>query len=117
MPIEMATCRSLNKLERKAHMSLHNTVEVMDEPGPAEAYTRDRFGKRHAVPFLAVFLLASAPAWAASKGTNVQVDSGDLEPFSLNRKTDPDDRFKFYEKDSTSVGFNENGDPSLNLLF
>jgi hypothetical protein len=47
----MTTHRSLNKLERKAHMSLHTLKEVGDEGEPAAspAFTHDRFGKKHSV--------------------------------------------------------------------
>lgn len=42
----MTTHRSLNKLEFKAHMSIHNLVEVVPEKKPQTGhYTRDRFGK------------------------------------------------------------------------
>ena len=48
----MTTHRSLNKLERKAHMSLHNIVEVTDAP-PSDTggFTRDRFGKKQSVSY------------------------------------------------------------------
>ena len=42
----MVTHRSLNKLERKAHMNIHNTIEVTDEDKTAKSFTRDRFGKK-----------------------------------------------------------------------
>ena len=42
----MATHRSRNKLERRAHMNIHNTVEVLNETPVAKNYTRDRFGKK-----------------------------------------------------------------------
>ena len=45
----MTTHRSLNKLERKAHMSLHNTLEVTGQECDELSYTRDRFGKKHSV--------------------------------------------------------------------
>ena len=43
----MATHRSLNKLEFKAHMSMHNFVEVPEEEVQGSNSTRDRFGKKH----------------------------------------------------------------------
>ena len=46
----MATHRSLNKLERKAHGSMHDTMEVTDEDKAAKSFTRDRFGKKQGVP-------------------------------------------------------------------
>ena len=46
----MATHRSLNKLEFKAHMSIHNIKEVTEtEVHEARNGTRDRFGKTHAL--------------------------------------------------------------------
>ena len=46
----MATIRSLNKLEFKAHMSIHNSAEVKEEEAhEAQQFTRDRFGKKHAL--------------------------------------------------------------------
>ena len=48
----MTTHRSLNKMERKAHMNIHDVKDVADDEAekPAKAnYTRDRFGKKHAV--------------------------------------------------------------------
>ena len=45
----MPTQRSLNKLERKAHMSVHNTVNVADDDKPGLRYTRDRFGKKQRI--------------------------------------------------------------------
>ena len=46
----MTTHRSLNKLEFKAHMSIHNIKEVAEaETHEAGNRTRDRFGKTHAL--------------------------------------------------------------------
>lgn len=48
----MATNRSLNKLERRAHQNIHVTVEVKDlapEPEGNAGSTRDRFGKKHLI--------------------------------------------------------------------
>ena len=49
----MASKRSLNKLERKAHMSIHNVVEVTENEclDKGLSYTRDRFGKKHKIDF------------------------------------------------------------------
>ena len=47
---QMTTHRSLTKLERKAHMSIHNKVEITDEITSEEkSLTRDRFGKKHKI--------------------------------------------------------------------
>ncbi len=45
----MATNRSLNKLEFKAHMSIHNKVAVPDGETHESNYTRDRFGRNHRI--------------------------------------------------------------------
>jgi len=45
----MVTRRSLNKLERKAHMSIHHTKEVKDGDESLSSFTKDRFGKKHKV--------------------------------------------------------------------
>ena len=45
----MTTRRSLNKLERKAHMNIHNTVEVTGDETDAKSFTTDRFGKKQIV--------------------------------------------------------------------
>ena len=45
----MVTHRSLNKLERKAHMNIHNTVEVTGNEMESKSFTRDRFGKKQSV--------------------------------------------------------------------
>ncbi len=49
----MTTHRSLNKLEKRAHLSLHAMVDVTgDELPDSGGFTRDRFGKRHPLPAL-----------------------------------------------------------------
>ena len=47
--MNMVTRRSLNKLERKAHMSIHNTKEVKSEEENLSSFTKDRFGKKHKI--------------------------------------------------------------------
>ena len=140
----MVTHRSLNKLERKAHTNIHNTVEVTGNEIDARCFTRDRFGKRQALQknddqknnvfvkryFAAVFLmglcfatpLAEAGEAAghsfSHKSTNVIVSSSDLEPFSLNEKTESKEkRLSFYSDDKANIDINENGDPNLNMHF
>lgn len=49
----MTTHRSLSKLERRAHQSLHTLVEIPDnneQEFVSGGATRDRFGKRHNIP-------------------------------------------------------------------
>ena len=44
----MSTHRSRNKMERKAHMNIHDTIEVVDGQSQETAsFTKDRFGKKH----------------------------------------------------------------------
>ena len=49
----MVTHRSRNKLERKAHMNIHDTIDVAQDEARklelASGGTRDRFGKNHVV--------------------------------------------------------------------
>ena len=45
----VTTHRSLNKLEFKAHMSIHNKVEVSEGETHEASHTRDRFGKKHRI--------------------------------------------------------------------
>ena len=49
--ISMVTIRSRSKLERKAHMNIHDTLEVAEERTAYASYTRDRFGKSHEISF------------------------------------------------------------------
>ena len=44
----MTTTRSRNKMERRAHMNIHDTIEVV-ESDIKEPNTRDRFGKSHRI--------------------------------------------------------------------
>ena len=50
-----------------------------------------------------------------SKGPNVQVDSRDIAAFSTVNKKDKEERLSFYRDDSTSVGFNDDGEPNVNM--
>ena len=55
---------------------------------------------------------------AERKSTNVKVDSSDLEPFSINEKTEPKEkRVTFYSDQNSAVDVNENGEPNLNMRF
>ena len=52
------------------------------------------------------------------KSTNVTVESSQLEPFSINEKTEPKEkRAVFYSDQNSSVDINENGEPNLNMRF
>ena len=80
--------------------------------------------KRDVLSLLLMFALsaasAAAPAQASgSKNTNITVDTAETGLISLNKKTskDPDERATFYEDESTTVGFNEQGDPAVGMRF
>ena len=49
----MPTHRSRNKMERKAHMNIHDVIDVADDQAKKNnslsRYTKDRFGKKHEV--------------------------------------------------------------------
>ena len=52
------------------------------------------------------------------KNTRLTVASSDLEPFSLNEKTEPKNkRAVFYSDQNSSVDINEDGEPNLNMRF
>ena len=141
----MTTHRSLNKLEFKAHMSIHNFTEVKDEEThESQQFTRDRFGKKHALSSqdgsvrvgkvkktLALILLAfglNGLVWADSgvstkkSHTNIQVSSADLDPYSLDDKLNrmrhsKEEKVVFYKEGSSSLEMNEDGDPALSTVF
>ncbi len=131
----MATHRSLNKLEFKAHMSIHSFVEVPDgELHESADFTRDRLGKKHllkdesgqprvgnlrkkaVIAALVLMFLGVGPVHA--KGPNTQVSSGDPEVRSASEwMNDKDPKPTFYESGSTRVGFNDDGDPNVSTRF
>ena len=140
----MATHRSLNKLEFKAHMSIHNVREVEDGETHESNATRDRFGKKHplsdrdgtprirrrptrpaAIAVLASLLCLSAQAGGGStipsttRNTDVRVETEGLDENSwLNKKLNqPQERFGIAVDESTSLEVNEDGDPNLNMRF
>ncbi len=142
----MATHRSLNKLEFKAHMSIHNFVEVPEgETHESRAYTRDRLGKKHLLAdengdarvgnlrkktaaALLFLCLAAGTAFAETiqsesgyvkkKGPNVSVSSGDAEVHSVsNWMNDNDPKPTFYQNGSTAASFNDDGEPNVSTRF
>ena len=144
----MSTNRSLNKLEFKAHMSIHNMVPVSEEETHESSnYTRDRFQKKHricnedgtlrlkrgrktlaALLFLSVLPVLSAPGVSADQeaapkrrsNTNISVDSEDLGDKDFNSRLGvymDDDKFGIPVSDSSTLGFNEDGDPNLSMRY
>lgn len=151
----MATHRSLNKLEFRAHMSIHNFKDV--EEGEVHEFsrsTRDRFGKTHrlnnedgssrlrrskntailitllslssffttAVSFAGDAAssegLSASDSLSARSNTNIRVETEGLDAHSwLNQKGEPEEKFGIPLNDSSAVGFNEDGDPSMSTRF
>jgi hypothetical protein len=136
----MTTHRSLNKLERRSYMNIHNVAEVTDSEKPRETRTtRDRFGKVHGIPggpaakrgkmftkpvlsvFLAsfAFLSMSVPSLSAAeirKGPNVTVDSSELELFGPAPEKESD-RFVFYEDEKMVFGINDDAQADVGMPF
>ena len=141
----MPTHRSLNKLEFKAHMSIHNFTEVSEaETHEARNSTRDRFGKSHALSnedgssrvtvrkrnlkilvmsaLLGSFFQASAfteEAPVSRRNTDVQVGSESIDTNEwLDQKLNkPEDKFGIPIDRNTSLGFNDDGDPNVGMRF
>ena len=140
----MTTHRSLNKLEFKAHMSIHNFTDVQEEAFEGLHFTRDRFGKSHTLSeadgqyrffrafrkssvitagFLMLHAALAFDVFAASTeapaGPNVRVESGDVDDLWSSRSTAGEEVSvgSLAVSDSTSVGLNENGDPSVLMRF
>ena len=54
----------------------------------------------------------------AAKGPHVTVNSADLEPFSLDKKTEPREKKPvLYHDDNVALDFNDNSEPNLNMRF
>lgn len=141
----MATHRSLNKLEFKAHMSIHNMVDVPENESHDTNYTRDRFGKRHrlkdedgasrirtvrraqilwvvcVMAAATFYLTAMGPAFAdpaPKSSTDIQVVSGDIdELWGRDTEDIQDEEFTLIKNGDTALGFNEDGDPALTTRF
>lgn len=130
----MTTHRSLNKLEYKAHMSIHNTAEVASAENEMHesAFTRDRLGRRHKLfegdgtsrifkpaALSALFLfLAAGVCFAVPE--NIQVTSDEVDSKDFNERLgmhEREERFAFYRDGDSSVGINDNGDPNVAMRF
>ena len=142
----MPTHRSLNKLEFKAHMSIHNSTVVPDEElHESTAFTRDRLGKKHllvdetgtprisdlrkktAAALIALALAGAVPSFAAegsdrvfvkTKGPNTQISSTDPEVSSVESWMNAsEEKPVLYKDGNTAVGFNNDGDPNVSTRF
>lgn len=71
---------------------------------------------KRSVNILFLLSLAAAglagPAWAASRSTNVTVDTREAGLISLNEKDQKpaDELLEFYKDDESGVGFNDSGE-------
>ena len=115
-------------------MSLHNTVEVLDDAGKGaqtQPYTRDRFGKKHSVEnvlnkkvlvssLFLIFLTSAAGFAEGLRNTNISVDSSEIGPISINEKikTKQDKGKQSLQLDeNVALGFNDDGDPNVGMRF
>ena len=139
----VTTHRSLNKLEFKAHMSIHNKVEVSEGEAHDVNYTRDRFGRKQRVSgpdgitrirdrkkVIFLFLVTAFAgmlsmekcAYSGEKphrSTDVKVESSSVDEAFLNQKIDnaPEEKLTVYKDGDKSVSLNEDGDPNMSLRF
>ena len=137
----MATHRSLNKLEFKAHMNIHNLVDVPDGETHDSNFTRDRFGKSHRLQdedgtfrirrsskklkiliWAAVLSSTACPYVRAEelravRHTDIKVESGSFDDLLFDQKPDPEEKFGLSVDESTAIGINEDGDPNLSMKF
>jgi hypothetical protein len=133
--LPMTTHRSLNKLEFKAHMSIHNMTEVSESSGielEAQNWTRDRFQKVHFVSdelgnsrlwrpkatALALLLMLMASSAFATPNTDVTVESETFEKRVLGYELEPEDEpITFYRDGDTSLILNDDVQPQMNMEF
>ena len=73
---------------------------------------------KRTVAFLipAFLLFGFSSAWAAPKGTNISVDSSQLEPFGPS-KNDKEGRLTFYRDENVAVDVNDDAEPNMNMQF
>ncbi len=123
-------------------MSIHNMVDVPEGESHETNYTRDRFGRTHRLTnqdgtprigtkrsvavLIFLFLVSIAGPFAHAEddrrnrqlGPNVQMTSEEIGS-AWDRLSDreKEDEFSLLKNGDTSLGFNENGDPSLSTRF
>ncbi len=61
-------------------------------------------------------MLAVCVEDAYARPINMTVDSSQIDPFSLTKKPEPDERLEFY-RDGEMVSYNENGEPNIGRRF
>jgi hypothetical protein len=75
---------------------------------------------------LGIFMIASKTGWTDAdpsapsqpkKGPNFTVSSDELEPFSIDKKTDPDEKPVLYSDGNMAVGFNDDAQPNVGYRF
>ena len=137
----MTTHRSLNKLEYRAHMNIHEIKEVGENETHEADYTRDRFGKKHFLAdkhgnrriqafrkILTVLVLVQCfffffgvladtdPAPVQKLHLNVPVESEDFGSI-FNKPVKRKRKFEIPLNESTALGINSDGDPTVNRSF
>ncbi len=60
---------------------------------------------------------ASTEPVLARKGPNVTIDSNDLEPYDLNKKSNPEEKPILYSSGNTTIGFNDDAQPNVGMRF
>ena len=74
-----------------------------------------RFLKRTVFVLIFGFIFFAPNLYA--KGPNFTVDSNDLEPYDLNKKSEPDEKPILYADGNTTVGFNDDAQPNVGVRF
>lgn len=72
--------------------------------------------KRNLFVALAAVLAATWTAAAFARGTDVKVESKDID-LLINEKSEAEEKFGIPIDEETSLGFNEDGDPALSRRF
>ncbi len=123
-------------------MSIHNMVDVPEGESHETNYTRDRFGRTHrltnedgtprirtkrssaALILLVLVFMGCSVAHADDdrktrpSGPNAQITSEEIgSAWDRLPDRDEEDEFSLMKNGDTSLGFNENGDPSLSTRF
>ena len=133
----MATHRSLNKLEFKAYMSIHNMTEVSIEEMQGSHWTRDRFGKNHGIleedgrsrlwnskstavttMIAGLMLFVASSAWAGHSSTDIKVESEGFDEHVLDEKLNPPEgHLTFLRDGDMSVELDDDANPNMNVRF
>ena len=73
--------------------------------------------KLRSVLVIAACLLTAASS-AHARGTDIKVDSAELDSFSIDdRLKVKDEKLRFYKDENVSVDVNDDGAPNMNMRF